>query len=41
MKDMGYVVACCFAAATCVVVTKASIAKLKDRATKAMVLRQS
>ena len=39
MKDAGYMIACSFAAITIVVATKTGIAKLKDRATKAMVLK--
>lgn len=41
MKDMGYVVACCFGAWTLAVVTKSGIAKLKERTSKAMVLKRT
>jgi hypothetical protein len=41
MKDMGYIMACCFGALTVAAVTKAGITKLKDRATKAIVLKQT
>jgi hypothetical protein len=41
MKDMGYIMACCFGVLTVAAVTKVGIAKLKDRATKAIVLKQA
>jgi hypothetical protein len=41
MKDMGYVVACCFGALTFAVVTRSGIARLKERTSKAIIIKKS
>lgn len=41
MKDLGYVITFVFAGATTLLLTKAGISKLKDRASKSLALRNN